>query len=265
MKKLILLLLLFIFLLGTYTNLFAYCVGYDCGICDFHAGGPEQFTDLLKTRDSKEFQKIAVAIATLAITKMLAPKKSFNNPECSIYEYTRKLLRFYHKNKRKITEDKFYITKTLDLIQEMLVPPYSTAEITEDETYPGNILELVNAHLKSLFSSASSDYTKPEKNCDFEKIIASHNVTRQREFDMLLEPSCTPNFQTAVFGIVVLISASPEELNDEQCPIYKYTRELLDYYKQNKEQFIASRLTIAKLLDIIQEKITPSQSSYTEL
>lgn len=109
-------------------------VSYDRGICEFHGDNSryipplqEQFARLLEPRTSQVFQDIIIIISNLAII----PPRILNNPECPVYHYTRDFLEYYKQNKEKITEDKLYVTKILDIIQETVekVDAYKKSEL----------------------------------------------------------------------------------------------------------------------------------------
>lgn len=101
---------------------------------------------------------------------------------------------------------------------------------------------------------ASADNTKDY--CNFERLFNNPSITIQEEFAMLLDPAWTPNFDAITHAIAILAVAPPEALNNRQCPIYKYTRDFLEYYKQNKEKITEDKIYITKLLDAVQERLT---------
>lgn len=111
---------------------------------------------------------------------------------------------------------------------------------------------LLNVYLHSF---ASTSRTNEMNYCDFQGVLDRSAMTLQEEFAMLLNPIWTPNFETIAMAIALLAITPPEDLNNQQCSVYKYAREFLDYYNQNKESITEDKLHITKLLDAIQERI----------
>jgi len=100
--------------------------------------------------------------------------------------------------------------------------------------------------------------------CNFTRIIKNSDVTLQEEFAMLLESRWTPHYQAITEAIAILAITPPEDLNNPECSIYKYTRELLDYYNKNKEKITEDKLYIMKLLDAIQKRVEEAAAPKTK-
>lgn len=100
-------------------------------------------------------------------------------------------------------------------------------------------------------SHAHSGYIR--EHCEFQGITSRHETTLQKEFAMLLAPKKSQKFQTIVTAIAFLAITPPEELNDPECPVYKYVRGFLAYYNKNKKKITKDKLYITKILNIIQE------------
>ncbi len=90
--------------------------------------------------------------------------------------------------------------------------------------------------------------------CHFAGIINEPGVNKQEEFAMIFEKEYFPNFQVIANAIAAVSIAPVEELNNPECPIYKYARELLNFYDQNKEKINTDKPYLVELFDLIREK-----------
>ena len=73
---------------------------------------------------------------------------------------------------------------------------------------------------------------------------------------MLLEREGFPNFQEISKAVAAVAVAPTRDLNNPECPIYHYSRALVEYYEKEKEKIIADKPFIAKILDVIKAKIS---------
>ena len=100
--------------------------------------------------------------------------------------------------------------------------------------------------------------------CNFHKSIANPEITRQQEFNSLLEPSWSPPFKAIALAIATLALTEPEVLNNPDCPIHYYALELLDYYKKHQKEITSDKHYITKLLDLVQKRLTQKNNDIIE-
>src|SRR3972149_455109 len=86
--------------------------------------------------------------------------------------------------------------------------------------------------LLNIQAFASSGYFNPY--CQLNGVLHGPHIKKEEEFKMLLEPTRTPNFQAISAVIGAIIVAPTEVLKDPSCKISKYTKQLVDYYKEHK-------------------------------
>ena len=72
---------------------------------------------------------------------------------------------------------------------------------------------------------------------------------------MILEDVNFPNFREIFKIIAALTTILPETVNNKACPVYYYTRDLLNYYDANKEVIDKERPNVKKLIEVIKDKI----------
>lgn len=101
----------------------------------------------------------------------------------------------------------------------------------------------------SLLANNGSGY------CNFRGAITDPEITQEEQFAMLLEREGYPNFQAMAQTVAALITVPIIDLNNPNCPVYSYSRALLAYYDVNKDKIAKNKPYIAKMINIIREKI----------
>ena len=109
-----------IFLILSYANLFAYYGGDYCpfnGISDDpNHTEEEEFAMLLESVYMPNFEAIANVIGVLITT----PTETLKDPNCKISGYAKKLVEYYKKHKTEITNKEQEISELLDIIQKIV-------------------------------------------------------------------------------------------------------------------------------------------------
>jgi len=112
------------------------------------------------------------------------------------------------------------------------------------------MLGLVLSCVSIFADSYQGDY------CRFNGIISDPDITLEQQFAMLLEREGFPNFQEISKAVAAVAVAPRKDLNNPTCPIYSYSRALIEYYDKNKGKITADKPYIAEMLDIIKKKIS---------
>lgn len=87
--------------------------------------------------------------------------------------------------------------------------------------------------------------------CEFNGV----EQNKETEFAMLLEPSDTASF-ALISNVVAAIAIAPTtDLANPNCPISRYTKQLLDYYQKNAAAIREKNKDISELLDDIQKTL----------
>lgn len=76
----------------------------------------KEFSQLLEPQNSFKFSTISSIIGIIALTS----SKDLKDPSCEISEYTKKLVRFYKKNKEEIKNNNQDLGNLLENIQKEL-------------------------------------------------------------------------------------------------------------------------------------------------
>ncbi len=97
--------------------------------------------------------------------------------------------------------------------------------------------------------------------CSFNGILNSQSRTREEEFNMLLEPEENPNFEAMSSAVGALTVVPVKDLKNPECNVSKYTKDLLEFYKNNKDKIMAKHPEIAELLGFIQNRFESKQAS----
>lgn len=93
--------------------------------------------------------------------------------------------------------------------------------------------------------------------CNYSGVYSDPSIPKEEEFNMLLERIESPNFKEISKAISAIAVASKKELNDTECKISKYARQLLEYYQKNKQKIFENedKIFLDDLINAIKKKI----------
>ena len=94
------------------------------------------------------------------------------------------------------------------------------------------------------FANYSGDY------CGFGGIYGNNSIPEEEEFSMLLDRKESPNFKEVVKAVAAVAVSPQEDLNNSNCPIAKYAKQLLKYYLEHEQEITAADKDKAFLKDL---------------